>query len=51
MFLLYNFYVRGGADCTALLQGNGLYCKLKLKRKEEELITKSKYLNKYGGCQ
>ena len=42
--------VRGGADCIALLWGNGLYCKLKLKREEEELITRLEYLNKYSGC-
>ena len=41
--------VRGGADCTALLWGNSLYYKLKLKREEEKLTTKLKYLNKYGG--
>ena len=41
-------FVRGGADCTALLWGNGLYCKLKLKREEEELTTRLEYLNKYG---
>ena len=41
--------VRGGADCTALPWGNGLYCKLKLKREEEELTIKLKYLDKYGG--
>ena len=40
--------VRGGADCTALPWGNGLYCKLKLKREEEELTIRSKYLNKYS---
>ena len=43
-------YIRGGADCTALPQGNNLYYRLKLKR-EEELTTKLKYLNKYGGRQ
>ena len=43
--------VRSRADCTALPWGNGLYCKLKLKREEEELTTRSKYLNKYGGRQ
>ena len=42
--------VRDRADCTALLWGNGLYCKLKLKREEEELTTKLKYLNKYSEC-
>ena len=31
----------------ALPWGNGLYCKLKLKREEEELTIKSEYLNKY----
>ena len=41
--------VRGGADYTALPWDNGFYCKLKLKREEEKLTTKSKYLNKYGG--
>ena len=46
-FYDYQQAVRGGADCTALPRGNGLYCKLKLKR-EEELTTRSKYLNKYG---
>ena len=40
--------VRGGADCTALPWGNGLYCKLKLKKEEKELIIKSEYLNKYN---
>ena len=40
--------VRGGADCITLSWGNGLYCKLKLKREEEEVIIKLKYLNKYG---
>ena len=45
------YTVRGGADYTALPQGNGLYCKLKLKREEEELTIKSKYLNKYGERQ
>ena len=43
-----NMNVRGGADYTALPWGNGLYCELKLKR-EEELTTRSEYLNKYGG--
>ena len=43
------FCVRGGADCTALPWGNDLYCKLKLKREEEEVTTRSEYLNKYGG--
>ena len=32
----------------ALLWGNGLYCKLKLKREEEEIIIKLEYLNKYS---
>ena len=41
--------IRDKADCIILLQGNGLYYKLKLKRKEEELTIKLKYLNKYGG--
>ena len=40
--------IRGGADCIALLWDNDLYCKLKLKREEEKLTTKSKYLNKYS---
>ena len=40
--------VKGGADYTALLWGNGLYCKLKLKEEEEKLTTKLKYLNKYS---
>ena len=42
--------VKGGADFTALLWGNSLYCKLKLKREEEEITIKLKYLNKYSGC-
>ena len=42
------FSIRGGADCTALPWGNDLYCKLKLKREEEELTTKLKYLNNYS---
>ena len=41
--------LRVKADCIALLLGNTLYCKLKLKR-EEELIIKSEYLNKYNRC-
>ena len=45
-----DYTVRGGADYIALLWGNGLYCKLKLKREEEELIIRSKYLNKYSRC-
>ena len=43
--------VRGRADCTALPWGNGIYCKLKLKREQEEIIIKLKYLNKYGERQ
>ena len=39
------------ADYTALLQGNSLYYKLKLKREEEKLTIKLKYLNKYGERQ
>ena len=46
---MLDFFVRDGADCTALLWGNDLYYKLKLKREEEEVIIKSKYLNKYSG--
>ena len=42
--------VRCRADCTALPWGNGLCCKLKLKREEEELTIRLKYLNNYGGC-
>ena len=42
------FCVRGGADCTALPWGNSLYWKLKLKREEEKLIIRLKYLNKYS---
>ena len=33
----------------ALLWGNNLCCKLKLKREEEELTIKLEYLNNYGG--
>ena len=45
----YNKYiVKVRADCTALPWGNGIYCKLKLKREEEELIIRLKYLNNYG---
>ena len=32
----------------ALLWGNGLCYKLKLKREEEELIIRLEYLNNYG---
>ena len=32
----------------ALLWGNGLCCKLKLKRKEEELTIRLEYLNNYS---
>ena len=40
--------LRAEIDCTTLLWDNGLYCKLKLKREDKELITRLEYLNKYG---
>ena len=39
--------LRAEADSIALLWGNSLYCKLKLKR-EEELTIRLKYSNKYS---
>ena len=49
IYELQNIKVR--ADCTALLWGNSMYYKLKLKREEEELIIKLEYLNNYDGRQ